>query len=314
MASQEKPLAIQIEKLTKRYRTGALKSNLALDDVTLKVSQGEVFGFLGPNGAGKTTLIKILVGIMGADSGTCRILGLDTLGREAKLKLGYLPERPYFHDFLTSAEFLRFHGRLLGMTEDAIESRIPALLKKVGMSKSRDQKLRTFSKGMLQRIGFAQALLHDPAILVLDEPMSGLDPVGRREVRDIISEIAGMGKTIFFSTHIIHDVEVVCTTVGFINGGKLKGSGNIESLLGRTVKSMEVRYSLPDAKDPGSEKMLKTSRRTMDGWVLDIESDVDDLEDQVNKVLAHILSLKGNVRAVVPRKSTLEDLFFEGSR
>ena len=307
--------AIQIENVTKRYRVGSgLKSKLALENVSLSVARGEVFGFLGPNGAGKTSLIKILVGIMNADAGICRIMGTESSTRDAKLKLGYLPERPYFHDFLTAAEFLRFHGRLVGMSEGAIDKRIPNLLEKVGLPKSRDQHLRTFSKGMLQRIGFAQALLHDPDVLILDEPMSGLDPVGRREVRDIIGEIAISGKTIFFSTHIVHDVEVVCTTVGYINGGQLKGSGNIESLLGKTIKSMEIRFDLPYEKDPHKFQALKQARRTMDGWVIDIEAAPDRVEGEVNETLRLILGEKGIVRAVVPRKSTLEDLFFEGKK
>lgn len=311
MASTD--LAISIQNLSKRYRASGLKSKLALDDVSLLVARGEVFGFLGPNGAGKTSLIKVLVGIMTADSGSCQIMGADSSTRDAKLKLGYLPERPYFHDFLTAAEFLRFHGRLVGMRDEAIDARIPRLLEKVGLSRARDQRLRTFSKGMLQRVGFAQALLHDPEVLILDEPMSGLDPVGRREVRDIISEISKSGKTIFFSTHIVHDVEVVCTTVGYINGGKLRGAGNIDSLLGKTVKSMEVRFDLPYEKDPHKLMLLKSARRTMDGWVIEIESSPENLEADVTEALRLILDEKGKVRAVVPRKSTLEDLFFEES-
>jgi ABC-2 type transport system ATP-binding protein len=304
--------AIFIENVTKSYRVGSgLTSKLALDQVNFSVKRGEVFGFLGPNGAGKTSLIKILVGILRTDRGECRIMGHDSGTREAKLKLGYLPERPYFHDFLTAGEFLKFHGRLVGLSDKEIEKNIPALLKKVGLSKSREQRLRTFSKGMLQRIGFAQALLHDPDILILDEPMSGLDPVGRREVRDIISEVASQGKTIFFSTHIVHDVEVICTTVGFINGGKLKGAGNIEVLLGKTIKSMEIRFELPTEKVPHKFEKLKNSRRTMDGWVIELESLPDRLESDVSDILTLILSERGRVRAVVPRKSTLEDLFFE---
>ncbi|MBI3558172.1 MAG: ABC transporter ATP-binding protein, partial [Deltaproteobacteria bacterium] len=230
-------IPIQIENVSKHYSTNPLKSSLALDNISLSVARGDVFGFLGPNGAGKTSLIKILVGIMNADTGTARIAGMDSRTRTAKLRLGYLPERPYFHDFLTSAEFLRFHGRLVGMNDDAIDARIPVLLDKVNLKRARDQRLRTFSKGMLQRIGLAQSMLHDPEVLILDEPMSGLDPVGRREVRDLITEISMTGKTIFFSTHIIHDVEVICSSVGFIDKGKLKGLGNIETLLGKTVKS-----------------------------------------------------------------------------
>lgn len=311
--------AIHIENISKRYRAGngILKSHLALDRISLTVNQGEVFGFLGPNGAGKTSLIKIIVGIMKADQGACRIFGhaktgADSHTRDAKLRLGYLPEHPYFHDFLTAAEFLRFHGNLLGMSHSAIDHRTSVLLEKLNLSHARDQRLRTFSKGMLQRVGFAQALLHDPDILVLDEPMSGLDPVGRREVRDIITEVSKSGKTVFFSTHIIHDVEVICSTVGFINQGKLKGSGSIESLLGKTVRSMEIRYALD--KDPSHIKPLKNSRKTMDGWVLDLEAPSDKLETHVNAALASILDAEGVIQAVVPRKSTLEDLFFGESK
>lgn len=302
--------AIHISQITKRYRSSKLHSVLALDHVDLDVPQGEIFGFLGPNGAGKTSLIKILVGIQGSDSGTCQIMGLDCGTRESKLRMGYLPERPYYHDFLTAREFLLFHGRLLGLSDSEIAGKADKLLDKVGLKKARDQKLRTFSKGMLQRVGFAQALLHDPDVLILDEPMSGLDPVGRREVRDIIAEIGKMGKTIFFSTHIIHDVEVVCTTVGFIHGGKLKGSGNIESLLGKTVRSVELRFSMPASEDPRKITSLKESRQIMDGWVLEVEADAEKLENKTSDAVAHILDSKGKIKSVVPRKSTLEDLFF----
>jgi len=295
--------AIEITKVDKFYKTPTLKKIHAVRDVSFNVAKGDIFGFLGPNGAGKTSLIKIMVGIMHADSGSCRILGYESGTREAKLKLGYLPERPYFHDFLTAEEFLFFHGRLLGLNDDHIAAQTPKLLERVDLVRARHQRLRTFSKGMLQRIGFAQALLHDPEVLILDEPMSGLDPVGRREMRDIITEISKTGKTILFSTHIIHDVEVICTTVGFINHGTLKGAGNIESLLGKTVKSMEVRFA-------AATTTLKAARKTMDGWVLDIEAPVDELEDKVDAALKTILQEKGHVRAVIPRKSTLEDLFF----
>jgi len=303
---------IEIQGLTKKYRVRGLLPKTALDAVSLTVRKGEVFGFLGPNGAGKTSLIKILVGLMTPDSGTAKIMGIDSHLREAKFKLGYLPESPYFHKFLTAQEFLNFHGRLVGLTSDQLYTRVPTLLEKVGLAKSRKQKLKTFSKGMLQRIGFAQALLHDPEVLILDEPMSGLDPVGRREVRDIINQIAMTGKTIFFSTHIIHDVEVICSSVAFITNGKLKGFGNIEDLLGKTVSSMEIRYSLPYSRAPEVSE-LKESRKTMDGWVIDIESPAEKLEQEVNAVLTSIISQKGTVRSVVPRKNSLEDLFFAGT-
>lgn len=304
--------AIEVQKITKRYRTKNFQKKTALDQVSLKVAPGEVFGFLGPNGAGKTTLIKILVGLMSANEGSARIFGHPCGHFLAKKKLGFLPESPYFHQFLTALEFLRFHGKLAELDGKALDRRMNLLFEKVGLKHAKNQPLRTYSKGMLQRLGFAQALLHDPDLLILDEPMTGLDPVGRREVRDIINQIAMGGKTVFFSTHIIHDVEVICTTVGFIKGGKLQGSGDIENLIGKTIKSMEVRFILPFGKDPHSFDLLSSSRKTMDGWVIDIEAHTDKLEEDVNHVLSKILKEKGVVRSVVPRKSTLEDLFFDG--
>lgn len=320
--------AIVIDNVSKKFKTnsGFLKTQTkqALDQVTLTIPKGSVFGFLGPNGAGKTTLIKTIVGLLTPDKGFCQIYGhdpitnqpltFDSLTPQAKLRLGYLPERPYYHEFLNSEEFLHFHGRLLGLTYDEVETKIPDVLKRVGLTHARKQKLKTFSKGMLQRIGFAQALIHDPDILILDEPMSGLDPVGRREVRDIILEIAAMGKTIFFSTHIIHDVEVICTTVGYIRNGQLQGSGTIEQLLGKTIKSMEVRFSLPEKEDASRIRLLHDAKRTMDGWVLDFEADVESIEDELQEVLKKIIQQDGKIKSVISRKSTLEDLFFAESQ
>lgn len=304
---------IRIENISKSYRQKNLRQKKALDNVSLTVKRGEVFGFLGPNGAGKTSLIKTMVGLMAPDSGHCLIQGLDSQTKQAKLKIGYLPENTYFHNFLTAEEFLLFHGRLLGLRKTELEKKIPMLLELVGLSKHAKERLKTFSKGMRQRIGFAQALIHDPELLILDEPMSGLDPVGRREIRDIINKTALRGKTIFFSTHIIHDVEVICSSVGFILEGKLKGAGNIETLLGKTVKSMEIRFGLPLGKEPSAIGMDQF-RKTMDGWVVDIESSADDLERKVNECLVTIISSKGTIRSVVSRKSTLEDLFFSGAK
>ncbi|MGE4231964.1 MAG: ABC transporter ATP-binding protein [Bacteriovoracia bacterium] len=291
--------AIEIENVIKEYKISTLTKKRALDYVSLKINPGEIFGFLGPNGAGKTTLIKILVGLLKPDTGSVRVAGLSS---EYQHKIGYLPENTFFHSFLTTKEFLTFHGRLLGMDLDQIRKKVSQVLRLVGLEKTEEQRLSTFSKGMLQRVGIAQSLIHDPEILILDEPMSGLDPVGRREIRDIINTLAEKGKTVFFSTHIIHDVEVICTTVGFIQKGQLKGAGNIEELLGKTAKSMEIRFSL--------SFQMPNAKKTMDGWVLDVEDHADRLENSVNKILAEILKNKGSIRSVIPRKNTLEDLFF----
>ncbi|MBI2606575.1 MAG: ABC transporter ATP-binding protein [Deltaproteobacteria bacterium] len=328
------PPVIVAEEVTKRFRTPGHVHfpsprsfrfrfekptvKVALEGVSLAIPRGEIFGFLGPNGAGKTTLIKTIVGLLAPTEGRCLIRdadgrAFDSHTREAKLKLGYLPEQPYYHEFLTAEEFLLFHGRLLGLDDKEILAKVPPLLKRVGLTQARHQKLETFSKGMLQRVGLAQALIHDPDILVLDEPMSGLDPIGRREVREIITAIGETGKTIFFSTHIIHDVEVICTTVGYIREGVLMGAGPIDKLLGKTVRSMEIRFSLADGRDPREVPALKQARKTMDGWVIEVEADANRLEYDVQEVLRRVLDGKGTVRSVVPRRSTLEDLLFTGS-
>lgn len=330
MASSAEKVAIQIDQVSKqfispgkihlptpkkfKFRFEPIQKKLVLNKVSLDISKGGIFGFLGPNGAGKTTLIKAMTGLLRPDSGSISIfdsqgVAHNSFSKEAKKHFGYLPERPYYHEFLTAEEFLQYHGALHGLEIKEIGAKIPQLLSKVGLKDVRDQKLGTFSKGMLQRIGIAQALLRDPEILIFDEPMSGLDPLGRREVRDLIIEIASAGKTVFFSTHIIHDIEVICTSVAFIKNGKIKGSGSIESLLGKTVRSMEIRYS--GSFDPAKIEVLKNSKKTMDGWVIEIESEANRLEYDVQEVLHRILGSKGFVQSVTPRKSTLEDLFLQ---
>jgi ABC-2 type transport system ATP-binding protein len=330
MNDKNNNLAIEIQNLTKSYITPSrlilpspresfsFKKRVVkevLKNINLKIKKGEVYGFIGPNGAGKTTLIKCILNLAKIDSG--RILIFDSHNNPISSKeyrsrdyIGYLPERPYYQDFLTASEFLLAHGRLYGMSDEEVKNKIPNLLKTVGLKNYEEEKLSTFSKGMLQRIGIAQALLKNPEILILDEPMSGLDPVGRREVRDLIVEIAKLGKTIFFSTHIIHDVEVICTNVAYIYKGELKGEGRIEELLGKTVKSSEIRFRLSDdIKDISQNKILKNSKKTLDGWVIEVESHENRLEYDVQEVLQEILRLKGFVLSVVPRKSTLEDFF-----
>ncbi len=304
---------ISVEKVSKKYILNNFKTKKALDDVSFSVKEGEIFGFLGPNGAGKTTLIKILTGLIVSYSGQCKISGIDCRNEESRRKLGYLPENSYYHMFLTGREFLRFHGTLNNIPNSVIKSRVHDLLKEVQLTGFGDDPLRTYSKGMLTRIGIAQALLHDPDVLVLDEPMSGLDPVGRREVRELITKIAKQGKTVFFSTHILYDVEVICSSIGFISGGKLIGCGNLEELLGKTVKSVEVRYELPENK-----KAIEGSAKTMDGWVLTLEApkkndkyDHHALEADIQKTVSSILNKDGSIKSIIPRKNTLEELFFK---
>ena len=306
-------LAVDIRGVSKSYK--GLKTRVsALENIDLQVKQGEIFGFLGPNGAGKTTLIKIMMGMLKPDGGTVSVMGASPEGRDSRRRLGYLPERPYLHDFLTGDEFLRFHGRLFSMTEDEITARIPKVVGLVDMERGRKLELKKYSKGMLQRIGLAQALLHDPDVLVLDEPMSGLDPVGRKEVRDLITEIARLGKTVFFSTHIVHDVEIICSNVGFINRGRLRSSGNLEQALDRTLKSIEFKFFLPEHVVNKCPE-LKGAARAVDGWVLEARiggtSPLAEVERRIDEAIRAVIRENGRVISVVPRKGDLEELFFE---
>ena len=224
---------IATNDLSKDYRLGFWRKRpfRALDRLSLQVERGEVFGFLGPNGAGKTTTLKILTGLIFPTAGTATILGRPVGEPETFLQVGYLPENPYFYDYLTPQELLDYFARFYRMTASERRRRRDVVLEQVGISEFRHLALRKFSKGMLQRIGIAQAILHNPEIVLLDEPMSGLDPVGRREVRQLILQLKTAGKTVFFSTHILSDAEALCDRVAILNRGKLVGVGRIAELL-----------------------------------------------------------------------------------
>jgi len=224
---------IATNDLSKDYRLGFWRERTfrALDRLSLQVERGEVFGFLGPNGAGKTTTLKILTGLIFPTAGTATILGRPVGEPETFLQVGYLPENPYFYDYLTPQELLDYFARFYRMTAPERRRRRDVVLEQVGISEFRHLALRKFSKGMLQRIGIAQAILHNPEIVLLDEPMSGLDPVGRREVRQLILQLKTAGKTVFFSTHILSDAEALCDRVAILNRGKLVGVGRIAELL-----------------------------------------------------------------------------------
>jgi ABC-2 type transport system ATP-binding protein len=222
---------IKTAGLTKEYPSGLFqKGPRALDQLDLAVSAGEVFGFLGPNGAGKTTTIKILVGLMRQTSGTAQLFGQDGNNTEARSKIGFLAESSHFYEYLTASEILGFYGNLFSLSKSLIKERTITLLKQVGLESSGHLQLRKFSKGMLQRIGIAQALINDPELVILDEPMSGLDPIGRKEMRELILSLKTEGKTIFFSSHIMHDVEMICDRVGILAQGKLLAVGKIDEI------------------------------------------------------------------------------------
>ncbi len=226
--------ALEIQKVSQMFRTGFwMKPVLILKEVEFSVPTGSVFGFLGANGAGKTTLIHLIMGLRKPTSGQVRVFGLDAVSREARSQVGYLPERPYFQEHLTGEGLLKYYGALSAMDLSELGDRIAQVLREVGMERARKTELRRYSKGMLQRIGIAQALLHSPPLLVLDEPMSGLDPLGRKEMRDLIHQLAASGRTIFMTSHVIPDVEAICDQVALIQGGRLIESGPLSQFKAR---------------------------------------------------------------------------------
>src|ERR1700720_2675352 len=258
--------AIEIENLTKDYPFGFLhlKKKTSLEGLSMSVEDGEVFGFLGPNGAGKSTTIKLLVGLIFPDAGTARILGKPIDDIEMHRDIGYLPEQPYFYDYLTAAEVLDYFARFHDLTASDRSERVARMLKKVGLETVGKIQLRKYSKGMLQRVGLAQAILHDPKVVIREEPMSGLDPIGRREVRDIILELKREGRTVLFSTHILSDAEMLCDRVGVIVGGKLRGVGAPGELVDVKAQEMEILFELSGGA--GNLPLLSNATRTGDRY------------------------------------------------
>ena len=294
--------AIETENLTKEYPHGflSLKKRKSLEGLNMQVETGEIFGFIGPNGAGKTTAIKLLMRLIFPTAGTARILGKPISDIDMHRDVGYLPEQPYFYDYLTAAELLDYFARIHDLPAAERRQRVAAMLKKVGLETAGKIQLRKYSKGMLQRAGVAQAILHDPKVVILDEPMSGLDPIGRREVRDIILELKQEGRTVMFSTHILSDAEMLCDRVGVIVGGKLRGIGAPEQLLGVKAKATEILFELTGES---SAPLLANATRTGDRYRLQVpEAELYDAIDQLRSAGAKILSV-AQVRA------TLEEFF-----
>jgi ABC-2 type transport system ATP-binding protein len=234
--------AIEILGLEKIYRVGFWRKRPkhALRPLSLTVEDGEIFGFLGPNGAGKTTTLKMLMGLVFPTGGTARILGMELDDPQMKAQIGFLPEQPYFYDYLTARELLRYYGQLSGVDAKQLRRKVDAVLERVGLKDAANLQLRKFSKGMLQRAGIAQAILHDPKVVFLDEPMSGLDPMGRREVRNLMEELKTEGKTVFFSTHILSDAEALCDRVAIIHLGELRRVGTVAELTASVHSKVEI--------------------------------------------------------------------------
>jgi ABC-2 type transport system ATP-binding protein len=298
--------AIAIENLTKDYPFGFLhlKKKRSLEGLTMQVESGEVFGFLGPNGAGKSTTIKLLVGLIFPDAGTARILGKPITDIEMHRDIGYLPEQPYFYDYLTAAEVLDYFARFHDLTAADRSERVERMLKKVGLETARKIQLRKYSKGMLQRVGLAQAILHDPKVVILDEPMSGLDPIGRREVRDIILELKREGRTVLFSTHILSDAEMLCDRVGVIVGGKLRGIGAPGEMVGMKAQGMEILFELPGS-DANEAAVIAKATKTGDRYRLQVP------EEELYAAVEQLRGAGAKILSVAQVKASLEEYFMD---
>lgn len=289
------------------------RRQVALRPLDLKVEEGEIFGLLGPNGAGKTTTIKILMGLHFPTSGEARIMGKPLEDNEVKAKIGFLPENPFFYDYLRGEEFLDYYGQLYGMDKAARRRKIPELLETVGLGHAAELPLRGYSKGMLQRVGLAQALLNDPKVVFLDEPQSGLDPFGRKEVRDLILSLREQGRTVFFSSHILQDAEMICDRVAILHQGERIALGPLSEMLSAKVKEYEVGFS--DAPRELVEKTRKEATRFVERPNEFLA--VYEREDKARAAIRAILDSQGVLESFVARKETLEEYFIreiEGKR
>jgi ABC-2 type transport system ATP-binding protein len=298
--------AIETLGLEKHYSVGFWRKvrRDALRPLTLSVEQGEVFGYLGPNGAGKTTTLRLLMGLVFPSGGSARILGCALDDPSMKARIGFLPEQPYFYDHLTPRELLHYYAQLSGVAAKEISKRTEIVLERVGMSGSGNVQMKKLSKGMLQRVGIAQAIVHDPELLFLDEPMSGLDPIGRREVRDLIEELNNEGKTIFFSTHILSDAETLCDRVAVLNRGTLRGIGVVADLIRDVSGRVEVTWH-GKAPVPSIEALAVKAHVTGDISRVEVnESQAEAVVDDIRKAGMKLLSLS-------PVHASLEDYFLQ---
>jgi ABC-2 type transport system ATP-binding protein len=303
---------IEIENLTKDYEVGFWRKRKvrALDGLSLTVERGEIFGFLGANGAGKTTTLKLLMRLVYPTSGQARILGHDIGHVPMHSSIGYLPENPYFYDYLTAREFITYCGELFGYDKARRQARTEELLTLINLDrKGWDRQLRKFSKGMLQRVGLAQALVNDPEIVFLDEPMSGLDPVGRREVRDLIASLRESGKTVFMCSHILSDIEVLCDRVAILKKGKLSQVGHLDELRQREGGSNQVEVIASGVSAEALSALLSKDAvltTTPNG----IRVEVAD-EKNVDEVIAAVRKAGGKLVSVQPVRQSLEELFLD---
>jgi ABC-2 type transport system ATP-binding protein len=302
------PPAIQIEDLTKDYSIGFWRKRpyRALDRLTLSIEPGEIFGFLGPNGAGKTTTLKLLMQLIFPTSGRAEILGQPVGHVATRQRIGYLPENPYFYDYLTAEELLGYFAQLFGYPAAERATRVSALLDRVGIGAERRLQLRKFSKGMVQRVGIAQALINDPEVIFFDEPMSGLDPLGRREVRSLILELRDQGRTVFFSSHILADAEALCSRVAVVAGGRLAATGRLNDILAFEVRGWEL--VMTDVTPAVLARLAPAARRTTEispgRYAIELAPD-----NPPERVLADLIATGARLVSLNPVRDTLEDYF-----
>jgi ABC-2 type transport system ATP-binding protein len=302
--------AIRIEDLTKDYAIGFWRRRpyRALDRLTLDIAQGEVFGFLGPNGAGKTTTLKLLMQLIYPTSGRAEILGRPVGDMASRQRIGYLPENPSFYDYLTAEELLGYFGQLFGYGAAERRKRVSTLLDQVGIGAERRLQLRKFSKGMIQRVGIAQALLNDPEVIFLDEPMSGLDPLGRRDVRSLILELRDQGRTVFFSSHILADAEALCRRVAVVAGGRLAASGTLTDILAFQIRGWELVVSnvSPDVLVRVTPAVRRATEISPGRYALELS-----LDQGPERVLGDLIAAGAALVSLNPLRDTLEDFFMQ---
>ncbi|PYV45513.1 MAG: ABC transporter [Acidobacteria bacterium] len=302
-------VVVSTENLSKAYKAGFWKTKTisALDRLNLEVRENEIFGYLGPNGAGKSTTLKLLMSLIHPSSGKAEILGKPVADLSIRRHIGYLPENPYFYEYLSAEEFLSYYASLFDFSLAEIRTKVEYFLKLTDISHARKLQLHKFSKGMLQRVGIAQALINDPKIVFLDEPMSGLDPIGRREVRDLILLLKKEGKTVFFSTHILNDVEVLCDKVAVLNRGKLIGSGHLTDLISQEVSHIEIVVSNINFETV-SQAVGSSAKISHSGMTLRLELRADT---PLAPLVTRIENAAGKVLAINPVRQTMEDYFFK---
>jgi ABC-2 type transport system ATP-binding protein len=302
------PAAIETDQLTKDFALGFWRKRpyRALDRLSLAVEPGEVFGFLGPNGAGKTTTLKLLMQLIYPTAGTATILGRPVGDLDVRRRIGYLPENPYFYDYLTAEELLAYFAGLFGISAAERRSRVTSLLDEVGLGAERRLQLRKFSKGMVQRVGIAQALVNRPEVVFLDEPMSGLDPLGRRDIRALVLKLREQGTTVFFSSHILSDAEALCSRVAILAGGRLAASGRLSDLVAYEVRGWElvVTNLAPAALEALRPRAVRVTALDDVRWVIELPKDA-----ATAAVVSEMAAAGAGIVSLNPLHTTLEDLF-----